>query len=95
MVDVNANILIVERQLIKIISEANSSLGQIPQNHLYMVEAMEKLEDMQLIETKESQKYIDLAKSLAKEFAKTAVERDAKGGIPKHERDRYCQSRGH
>ncbi|MEH2117366.1 acyl-CoA dehydrogenase family protein [Nostoc sp.] len=47
---------------------------------------------MQLIETKESQKYIDLAKSLAKEFAKTAVERDAKGGTPKHERDRLRQS---
>ncbi|MEH2275687.1 MAG: acyl-CoA dehydrogenase family protein [Nostoc sp.] len=47
---------------------------------------------MQLIETKESQNYIDLAKSLAKEFAKTAVERDAKGGTPKHERDRLRQS---
>ncbi|MEH2110879.1 acyl-CoA dehydrogenase family protein [Nostoc sp.] len=47
---------------------------------------------MQLIETKESQNYLDLAKSLAKEFAQTAVERDAKGGTPKHERDRLRQS---
>ncbi|MHC5732873.1 MAG: acyl-CoA dehydrogenase family protein, partial [Nostoc sp.] len=27
-------------EVIKIISEADSSLGQIPQNHLYMVEAV-------------------------------------------------------
>ncbi|MEH2418970.1 acyl-CoA dehydrogenase family protein [Nostoc sp.] len=47
---------------------------------------------MQLIETKESQNYLDLAKSLAKEFAETAVARDAKGGTPKHERDRLRQS---
>ncbi|MEH1852468.1 MAG: acyl-CoA dehydrogenase family protein [Nostoc sp.] len=47
---------------------------------------------MQLIETKESQNYLDIAKSLAKEFAQTAVERDAKGGTPKHERDRLRQS---
>ncbi|MEH2350971.1 MAG: acyl-CoA dehydrogenase family protein [Nostoc sp.] len=47
---------------------------------------------MQLIETKESQHYLDLAKSLAKEFAQTAVERDAQGGTPKHERDRLRQS---
>ncbi|MEH1998303.1 MAG: acyl-CoA dehydrogenase family protein [Nostoc sp.] len=47
---------------------------------------------MQLIETKESQNYLDLAKSLAKEFAETAVIRDAKGGTPKHERDRLRQS---
>ncbi len=47
---------------------------------------------MQLIETKESQNYLDLAKSLAKEFAETAVVRDAKGGTPKHERDRLRQS---
>ncbi|MEH2436604.1 MAG: acyl-CoA dehydrogenase family protein [Nostoc sp.] len=47
---------------------------------------------MQLIETKESQNYLDVAKSLAKEFAQTAVERDAKGGTPKHERDRLRQS---
>ncbi|MHC5933125.1 acyl-CoA dehydrogenase family protein [Nostoc sp.] len=47
---------------------------------------------MQLIETKESQNYLDLAKSLAKEFAQTAVARDAKGGTPKHERDRLRQS---
>lgn len=47
---------------------------------------------MPLIETKESQNYLDIAKSLAKEFAQTAVERDAKGGTPKHERDRLRQS---
>ncbi|WP_375474317.1 acyl-CoA dehydrogenase family protein [uncultured Nostoc sp.] len=47
---------------------------------------------MQLIETKESQNYLALAKSLAQEFAQTAVERDAKGGTPKHERDRLRQS---
>ncbi len=47
---------------------------------------------MQLIETKESQNYFDIAKSLAKEFAQTAVERDAQGGTPKHERDRLRQS---
>ncbi|MEH1768583.1 MAG: acyl-CoA dehydrogenase family protein [Nostoc sp.] len=47
---------------------------------------------MQLIETKESQNYLDIAKSLAKEFAQTAVERDAKGGTPKYERDRLRQS---
>ncbi|MBD2524939.1 acyl-CoA dehydrogenase family protein [Nostoc sp. FACHB-133] len=47
---------------------------------------------MQLIETEESQNYLDLAKSLAKEFAETAVERDAQGGTPKHERDRLRQS---
>ncbi|MEH2221480.1 MAG: acyl-CoA dehydrogenase family protein [Nostoc sp.] len=47
---------------------------------------------MQLIETKESQNYLDIAKSLAKEFAQTAVERDAQGGTPKHERDRLRQS---
>ncbi|MEH2200322.1 acyl-CoA dehydrogenase family protein [Nostoc sp.] len=47
---------------------------------------------MQLIETEESQNYLDIAKSLAKEFAQTAVERDAQGGTPKHERDRLRQS---
>ncbi|MBD2731546.1 acyl-CoA dehydrogenase family protein [Nostoc sp. FACHB-892] len=47
---------------------------------------------MQLIETKEFQNYFDLAKSLAKEFAQTAVARDVKGGTPKHERDRLRQS---
>ncbi|MEH2289171.1 acyl-CoA dehydrogenase family protein [Nostoc sp.] len=47
---------------------------------------------MQLIKAKESQSYLDLAKSLAEEFAQTAVERDAKGGTPKHERDRLRQS---
>ncbi|AUB41865.1 Acyl-CoA dehydrogenase related to the alkylation response protein AidB [Nostoc flagelliforme CCNUN1] len=47
---------------------------------------------MQLIETEESQNYLDLAKSLAKEFAQTAVERDAQGGTPKDERDRLRQS---
>ncbi|MEH2458760.1 acyl-CoA dehydrogenase family protein [Nostoc sp.] len=47
---------------------------------------------MQLIETKESQNHLDLAKYLAKEFAQTAVARDAKRGTPKHERDRLRQS---
>ncbi|WP_427160666.1 acyl-CoA dehydrogenase family protein [Aliinostoc sp. HNIBRCY26] len=47
---------------------------------------------MQLIDTKESQRYLDIAKSLAEEFAQTAVARDAKGGTPKHERDRLRES---
>ncbi|MEH1873574.1 acyl-CoA dehydrogenase family protein [Nostoc sp.] len=47
---------------------------------------------MQLIKTKEIQNYLDLAKSLAKEFAQTAVARDVKGGTPKHERDRLRES---
>lgn len=39
-----------------------------------------------------SQTYIALAKSLATEFAETALERDVKGGTPKVERDRLRQS---
>lgn len=52
----------------------------------------EKLQQMQLIETRESEDYIVLAKSLAEEFAQTAVARDAKGGTPKIERDRLRES---
>ncbi len=52
----------------------------------------EKLQQMQLIETRESEDYIVLAKSLAEEFAQTAVARDAKGGTPKQERDRLRES---
>lgn len=36
--------------------------------------------------------YINLAKSLAEEFAQTAVERDIQGGTPKRERDRLRES---
>ncbi len=42
---------------------------------------------MQLVETKESENYLVLAKSLAEEFAETAVAQDATGGTPKQERD--------
>lgn len=52
----------------------------------------EKLQQMQLIETRESEDYIVLGKSLAEEFAQTAVARDAKGGTPKIERDRLRES---
>ncbi|MBD2448939.1 acyl-CoA dehydrogenase family protein [Nostoc sp. FACHB-152] len=47
---------------------------------------------MQLIETRDSENYIILAKTLAEEFAQTAVIRDAKGGTPKQERDRLRES---
>lgn len=47
---------------------------------------------MQLVETRESEDYIVLAKSLAEEFAQTSVARDTKGGTPKQERDRLRQS---
>jgi alkylation response protein AidB-like acyl-CoA dehydrogenase len=47
---------------------------------------------MQLLETRESEDYIALARSLAEEFAQTVVERDAKGGTPKQERDRIRDS---
>ncbi|NMG06009.1 acyl-CoA dehydrogenase family protein [Brasilonema sp. UFV-L1] len=47
---------------------------------------------MQVIETKKSEDYIAVAKSLAEEFAQTAVARDAKGGTPKQERDRLRES---
>lgn len=47
---------------------------------------------MQLLESKTSQDYLTLATTLAEEFATTAVERDAKGGTPKQERDRIRHS---
>jgi hypothetical protein len=34
------------------------------------------------------QDYVAIAKSLAQEFAATAIERDRLGGTPKYERDR-------
>lgn len=39
-----------------------------------------------------NQDYLDTATSLAQEFAKTAIERDKKGGTPKQERDRLRNS---
>ncbi|OCQ94838.1 monooxygenase [Nostoc sp. MBR 210] len=47
---------------------------------------------MQLVETKNAEEYILLAKSLAQEFAETAVLRDIQGGTPKQERDRLRDS---
>lgn len=47
---------------------------------------------MQLLQPKTSLDYLALAATLAAEFATTAVERDAKGGTPKQERDRLRQS---
>ena len=47
---------------------------------------------MQLLESKTSLDYLALATALAEEFATTAVERDAKGGTPKQERDRIRAS---
>lgn len=47
---------------------------------------------MQLLESKTSPDYLALASTLAAEFATTAVERDAKGGTPKQERDRLRAS---
>ncbi|WP_009630866.1 acyl-CoA dehydrogenase family protein [Synechocystis sp. PCC 7509] len=47
---------------------------------------------MQLLKSKTSLDYLTLATALAEEFAITAVERDAKGGTPKQERDRLRQS---
>lgn len=46
---------------------------------------------MQLV-TKESTDYRVVAAALAEEFAETAVERDAKGGTPKYERDKLRRS---
>lgn len=46
---------------------------------------------MQLLEPK-TQDYLTLATSLAKEFAETAIDRDAQAGTPKQERDRLRQS---
>lgn len=45
-----------------------------------------------LVTTRESKDYIALATSLAEEFAKTAVERDAKGGTPTEELNRLRES---
>jgi len=47
---------------------------------------------MQLLKSKTSLDYLALATALAEEFAPTALERDAKGGTPKQERDRLRQS---
>ena len=47
---------------------------------------------MQLLKSKTSRDYLALATALAEEFVITAVERDAKGGTPKQERDRLRQS---
>jgi alkylation response protein AidB-like acyl-CoA dehydrogenase len=41
---------------------------------------------------KESTDYCAIASALAQEFAETAVERDAKGGTPKYERDKLRES---
>ncbi|MFN9557791.1 MAG: acyl-CoA dehydrogenase family protein, partial [Dolichospermum sp.] len=40
----------------------------------------------------EAKDYIVLAQSLAREFAQTAIERDAQGGTPKQERDSLRKS---
>lgn len=47
---------------------------------------------MQLLNSKTSQNYLDLAKSLAQEFALTAIERERQGGTPKQERERLRES---
>ncbi len=47
---------------------------------------------MELAQIQESENYLALAKSLAEEFAETAVVRDAQGGTPKRERDRLRES---
>jgi alkylation response protein AidB-like acyl-CoA dehydrogenase len=49
-------------------------------------------QSMQLLETKSSTNYLEIAKSLAAEFAETAIERDKAGGTPKQERDRIRES---
>ncbi|MBE9181336.1 acyl-CoA dehydrogenase family protein [Oculatella sp. LEGE 06141] len=47
---------------------------------------------MQLLAKRATDDYTALVNSLTAEFAETAVERDAKGGTPYHERDRLRQS---
>jgi alkylation response protein AidB-like acyl-CoA dehydrogenase len=47
---------------------------------------------MPLLNAKPSTNSLSLAKTLAQEFAETAVERDRKGGTPQKERDRIRQS---
>lgn len=47
---------------------------------------------MQQLEPLSSNHYLVLAQELAQEFAKTAIERDLKGGTPKQERDLIRQS---
>ncbi|OKH41319.1 monooxygenase [Calothrix sp. HK-06] len=42
--------------------------------------------------SRESQNYIAVSADLAQEFARTAIERDKKGGTPKYERERLRQS---
>jgi alkylation response protein AidB-like acyl-CoA dehydrogenase len=47
---------------------------------------------MQLLEVKQPTDYSEIVTSLCKEFATTAVERDARGGTPKYERDKLRES---
>jgi alkylation response protein AidB-like acyl-CoA dehydrogenase len=47
---------------------------------------------MQVVERTSLRDYTELVSSLSKEFAATAVERDAKGGTPQYERDRLRES---
>ncbi len=47
---------------------------------------------MQLLEVEQSRDYTQLVTSLCEEFAATAVERDARGGTPKYERDKLRES---
>jgi alkylation response protein AidB-like acyl-CoA dehydrogenase len=47
---------------------------------------------MQLLEKRQVRDYTEIVASLCKEFAATAVERDAKGGTPKYERGRLRES---
>lgn len=47
---------------------------------------------MVLTRSRESTDYVNLATSLAEEFAETAIERDAKGGSPTHELNRLRES---
>jgi len=47
---------------------------------------------MQVVERTSLRDYTELVSSLSQEFAATAVERDAKGGTPKYERDRLRES---
>ncbi len=47
---------------------------------------------MQLLEVEQSKDYTQLVNALCEEFAATAVERDARGGTPKYERDKLRES---